>query len=218
MKKNFERHENLAVPSLLDKVGAYYTQKVAENGPVPRGVDWNGHESQELRFEQLLKIVVGAPFSINDLGSGYGALLGYLRGKGLHVDYSGVDVSAEMIEFAHRIYGTSPGVRFSVASIPDRCADYTVASGIFNVKLDTPEKEWERYVLATLDGLDQASKRGFAFNCLTSYSDPDRVRSDLYYAMPGQMFDYCKRRFSRNVALLHDYGLYEFTILVRKAF
>jgi hypothetical protein len=30
------------------------------------------------------------------------------------------------------------------------------------------------------------------------------------------IFDICKRKFSRNVALLHDYGLYEFTILVRK--
>jgi hypothetical protein len=29
-------------------------------------------------------------------------------------------------------------------------------------------------------------------------------------------FDHCKRNFSRQVALLHDYGLWEFTILVRK--
>ena len=29
-------------------------------------------------------------------------------------------------------------------------------------------------------------------------------------------FDFCKRNFSRNVALLHDYGLYDFTIIVRK--
>jgi hypothetical protein len=42
------------------------------------------------------------------------------------------------------------------------------------------------------------------------------MRADLYYADPAQVFDYCKRRFSPNVALLHDYGLYEFTILVRK--
>ena len=38
----------------------------------------------------------------------------------------------------------------------------------------------------------------------------------LYYADPGRLFDLCKRRYSRNIALLHDYGLYEFTILVRK--
>jgi hypothetical protein len=48
---------------------------------------------------------------------------------------------------------------------------------------------------------------------LTKYSGADRMaqRPDLYYG-----FDFCKRRFSRNVALLHDYGLYDFTILVRK--
>ncbi|MFX7953370.1 class I SAM-dependent methyltransferase, partial [Acinetobacter baumannii] len=57
---------------------------------------------------------------------------------------------------------------------------------------------------------------GFSFNCLTSYSDEDRKRDYLYYADPCQLFDLCKRRYSRQVALLHDYGLYEFTILVRK--
>ena len=30
------------------------------------------------------------------------------------------------------------------------------------------------------------------------------------------MFDLCKRRYSPRVALLHDYPLYEFTVLVRK--
>ena len=48
------------------------------------------------------------------------------------------------------------------------------------------------------------------------YSDPERMRAHLYYADPCRLFDHCKRRYSRHVALLHDYGLYEFTILVRK--
>jgi hypothetical protein len=51
---------------------------------------------------------------------------------------------------------------------------------------------------------------------LTSYSDPDRMRPDLYYANPGEIFDQCKQRYSPQVALLHDYGLWEFTVLVRK--
>ena len=42
------------------------------------------------------------------------------------------------------------------------------------------------------------------------------MRPDLYYPDPGAVFDRCMRRYSRHVALLHDYGLYEFTILVRK--
>jgi hypothetical protein len=42
------------------------------------------------------------------------------------------------------------------------------------------------------------------------------MRDDLYYADPLFFFDYCKTRFSRFVTLIHDYPLYEFTILVRK--
>jgi hypothetical protein len=42
------------------------------------------------------------------------------------------------------------------------------------------------------------------------------MRPDLYYGDPCALFDHCKRRYARNVAVLHDYGLYEFTILVRK--
>ena len=42
------------------------------------------------------------------------------------------------------------------------------------------------------------------------------MRPDLYYADPCFLFDYCQRRYSRWVAVLHDYGLYEFTIVVRK--
>jgi hypothetical protein len=84
------------------------------------------------------------------------------------------------------------------------------------VKLDTPNEEWSEYVVHTLGVLDRLGRLGFAFNMLTSYSDADRMRSDLYYGDPCRFFDYCKRNFSKQVALLHDYGLYEFTILVRK--
>ena len=95
-------------------------------------------------------------------------------------------------------------------------ADYTIASGIFNVKLQASSTEWEKYVLRTLEKISSLSKRGFAFNVLTKYSDTDLQRPDLYYADPLFLFDYCKTTFSRFVSLLHDYPLYEFTLLIRK--
>jgi hypothetical protein len=42
------------------------------------------------------------------------------------------------------------------------------------------------------------------------------MRPDLFYADPAEVFEYCRKRYSRSVALLHDYPLYEFCILVRK--
>lgn len=203
---------------LLNEVATYYAKKLAEHGNTPRGVDWNGEESQIVRFAQLCKIIDPETpnFSLNDLGCGYGALLDYLRNKNVNCKYVGVDVSQEMIKAAEQRCTASDQARFINSAEPDQVADYGLASGIFNVRLGRTDLEWFDYLQASLDVLDRTSSIGFAFNCLSSYSDEEKKRNYLYYADPLKLFDLCKRRYSRQVALLHDYGLYEFTILVRK--
>ena len=202
---------------LLTEVAEYYTTKLAEHGETPLGVDWNGKEGQTLRFEQLCKIIdTKNHFSINDLGCGYGALYDFLMNKYDEPSYLGVDVSDGMIKAAEQRYKYQPRARFVLSSEPSQVADFGVASGIFNVRMGRSDDEWRSYLEATLDVLDRTSRVGFAFNCLTSYSDKDKMRDYLYYADPCVLFDLCKRRYSRNVALLHDYDLYEFTILLRK--
>ncbi|CAK8724867.1 Trans-aconitate 2-methyltransferase [Candidatus Electrothrix laxa] len=202
---------------LLDEVATYYSEKLAQHGETPRGVDWNGEESQTLRFEQLCKLIdTKKYFSINDLGCGYGALYSFLANKYAEFNYTGVDVSADMIRAAEQHCQNKFQARFILSSEPDKVADYSIASGIFNVRLDRSDDEWLSYLNATLDVLDRTSRLGFAFNCLTSYSDEDKKRDYLYYADPCLLFDLCKRRYSRQVALLHDYGLYEFTIYIRR--
>lgn len=203
---------------LLSEVAGYYGEKLARHGETPNGVDWNGEAGQSCRFEQLCKVIDAADgFSLNDLGCGYGALLDFLIDRRPAFSYFGIDVSEEMIDAAMKRHLGRPQARFVVAAAPPEPADYGVASGIFNVRLGGSDEEWFDHLLATLDGLNATSRRGFAFNCLTSYSDEDRKRDHLYYADPCRLFDLCKRRYARQVALLHDYGLYEFTVLVRKA-
>lgn len=204
-------------PDLLAEVADYYTTKFAEHGETPRGVDWNGESSQTLRFEQLCRIIdKKEQFTVNDLGCGYGALYSFLANKYENFSYLGVDVSEELVQAAEQRFVNQSKSRFVKASTPDQIADYGVASGIFNVRLGRSDEEWRSYFEHTLDELDRTSSAGFAFNCLTSYSDVEKMRDYLYYADPCVMFDLCKRRYSTNVALLHDYDLYEFTILVRK--
>jgi SAM-dependent methyltransferase len=154
-------------------------------------------------------------FSLNDYGCGYGALVPYLHERGAEVVYRGFDLSASMLEHARRKHAAPPAIGFVGDESELEPADYTVASGIFNVKLDVPEEDWQEYVLQTLRRISRLSVRGFAFNMLTSYSDADKMSDDLYYGDPRFFFDHCKREYSRNVALLHDYGLYEFTTVVR---
>ena len=198
-------------------VADYYSAKLAEHGETARGVDWDGVESQVRRFKQLSKIIdqpIG--FSLNDLGCGYGALFEYLIVHCQDFTYNGYDISSDMIRAAQGRYADSRNACFAIATEPHEIADYGIASGIFNVRLGRSDVEWQSYLEATIDALDRTSRRGFAFNCLTCYSDAEKMRAYLYYADPCILFDLCKRRYSRHVALLHDYGLYEFTILVRK--
>ena len=203
--------------TLLTEVADYYSSKLAEHGETPRGVDWNGEESQILRFEQLTKLLPSTVnFSLNDLGCGYGALFDYLKSHYLNFTYYGSDISEDMVRAARERYVNDSNVLFETTSEPSKTADYSIASGIFNVRLGHSDVEWRAYVEANLDVLDRISQRGFAFNCLTSYSDQDKMREYLYYADPCFLFDLFKRKYSRHVALLHDYWLYEFTTLVRK--
>jgi SAM-dependent methyltransferase len=200
----------------LSDVAAYYGRKLAAHGPAPAGVDWNSAASQVLRFTQLLRLLDGeADVSINDYGCGYGALSDYLHDVAPAATCTGYDIAETMVQSAASRHAGCGRCRFTTDRAALEIADYTVASGIFNVKLSADPDAWREHLLATLDDMRSVSRRGFAFNVLTSYSDADRQRPDLYYADPLALFDICKRRYSKQVALLHDYPLYEFTMIVR---
>ena len=202
---------------LIAGVERYYSSKLEEHGPTPEGVDWNGARGQELRFDQLLAIVGdGAePFSIVDYGCGYGALLDRLAEQFRSFAYTGYDIAPSMVEEARRRYEGTSQAAFTSDAAELRPADFTVASGVLNVKLDVPVEAWRAHVLDTIGHMASLSTRGFAFNALTSHADPDRKRPDLFYSDPAELLDHCLRTYSRDVALRHDYELYEFTLLVR---
>ncbi len=197
------------------KITNYYQEKVETFGPTHLGVDWNSQESQELRFSKLTQVLCPENFSVIDYGCGYGALFNYLNNNHKGFDYIGFDWSEAMLKEAKRAHPETPGCSFTSIA-PTQAADYTIASGIFNVKLDDTHENWQHHILSTIDQINEISKKGFSFNILTSYSDVEKQSPKLFYANPCELFDYCKKNFTKNVALLHDYGLYEFTIIVRK--
>ncbi len=204
-------------PDGLDKVKDYFTKKLNTHGAIHQGVDWNSTESQELRFAQLIKVVEQThKYSLLDFGSGYGAMYDYLIRLGHDVHYVGYDIVEAMLAKGRELHPNNPDCQFMDSLAEVSIVDYAVVSGAFNMKLDTDFDAWTRIVLDSLNQLHAYSAKGFSFNMLTKYSDADRMRPELYYADPCFFFDYCKRNFSRNVALLHDYNLYDFTILVRK--
>ena len=202
--------------SVMAGVAAYYSSKLALHGATPQGVDWNGQVSHDLRHRQFLRLLDGAPdASVLDLGCGFGDVLRFLRAEGHRGPFFGYDVAPNMIAEALRLHGKGEDRQWRIGGRPAETADFAIASGIFNVKGEVPTETWVRYVHDNIDILARAGQRGFAFNFLSLSSDPERRRSDLYYADPGETLSWCLHRYGRSVALLQDYGLYEFTMIVR---
>lgn len=200
----------------------YYLENLNNNDNNAKSVGWKNDHAQYIRFEQLTRIInFKDHFSINDLGCGIGHLIDFLKEKKSASDfkYYGYDVFDVMIEKAKGSYNFE-NVFFEniTESSQMSISDYTIASGIFNLKYDKTEAEWLGYILNELDVMNRKSRLGFSFNMLTKYSDAEFKKEELYYADPCFIFDYCKRNFSRNVSLIHDYNEYDFTILVNKSY
>jgi SAM-dependent methyltransferase len=199
----------------IDKL---YTNNLAEYGPDSRAVGWNSRESQMLRFNKLNKILPknSEPISINDYGCGYGAHLSHLLENGWSVSkYNGYDVSSEMLNMlraSHSAVNTEV-INVINSSKVSTYADYSLVSGTFNVLSETSIENWENFIKSTLLDLKKFSKKGFSFNLLSTYVDWQK--DGLYYADPKEWFHFCKTQISSKVTLIHDYDLFEWTILCR---
>ncbi|CAG0997660.1 demethylmenaquinone methyltransferase / 2-methoxy-6-polyprenyl-1,4-benzoquinol methylase [Anaerolineales bacterium] len=209
----------MSIDETQKKLNEYFTEKLETFGATAKGVDYNGEQAQQIRFAELVKVINPvSKFSVIDYGSGYGAMFEFLNQRGWDFEYYGVDLIEKMVIAGREKYKAFPNTHFTTDEKELPIADYLVAAGIFNIKLEAPYDEWQNFVCETLPRMNALCSKGFSFNMLTKYSDADRMaqRPDLFYGDPLFFFDFCKRNFSRNVALLHDYGLYDFTILVRK--
>lgn len=228
MTRCLERGDTTAGPGgaevqrICSDVEAYYGARVAKYGATPRGVDWSCQATQSLRFVQLLKICdFSNPFSLNDVGCGYGALCAFLamRYPDFGIDYLGVDLSKAMVSRARRRFAITDR-RFVIGQASPRLADYTVASGIMNVNVGYPRTVWEDFVAAMLRDMRRTSRRGFSVNfmsdAVTASDAPDSSGATrLYRTSPERWIPYCENALGCSVETLDNYGMKEFTLLLR---
>lgn len=205
-----------ALELLRAGVEAYYARKVRTFGATSLGVDWPSTPSLELRLVQLLKVCdFSTPFSLNDLGCGYGAALDLIerRWPANRIDYRGIDLSGDMVAHARGRWQHRPETDFRVGHLCGRVADYAIASGVFNVRLDQPMRLWTAHVRAMLMDLHLSSRKGFAVNFML----PAAVNGvpELYGSQPDPWLAHCRTVLGRSVELVQGYGLREYTLLVR---
>lgn len=98
----------MAYTDIVKEVGRYYTEKFKEYSDGPHAVDWNSKEAQHVRFAQLSRILPKdntTKFSLCDFGCGLGDYQIYLENDYSMLEYTGIDVSTEIIDRANQVRG-----------------------------------------------------------------------------------------------------------------
>ena len=202
-----------SIDRLKRSVVDHYERALHTHGSTARGMDWKDEASQQTRFAVLSEVCDLTGKEIHDVGAGAGHLYDFLKTRRIDVQYSGSDLSAEIVEAARRRH---PGVRFEyrdlLADPPMPVVDLLFCSGLFHVKLNYDESAWSGFVEQMVGRMFALCRVGIAFNLISHQVD---YRADnLYYSDPRRMFDFCRARLSRYVTLRHDYPLHEYTVYV----
>ncbi len=207
---------NLGEP-IIEAYKRHYAATFAKHGASSRGVDWGEWPDVHIRYGKMLEVIeqdgAATSPSILDVGCGFGGLLDYAERRGLELDYSGIDVVPEMIEYARNAH---PGARFVVGDVlsmaDNQCVDYVVCNGILTLKLEASILDMDRFARRLIRKMFSLARRGIAFNMMTSHVN--FMAPKLYYKNPLETIAFCAAELSRRFRLDHAYPLYEYTVYV----
>jgi SAM-dependent methyltransferase len=195
--------------------GEHYSEKFSLHGPSSEGVDWGADEARMfLRYDKMLRVadsLAGNKRSLLDVGCGYGGLQRFAISKNIALNYTGIDVAGNMIEWAGAnlpsglfIHGDFLDYRF------DREFDYVVCNGVLTQKLETAGLEMDEFAHRLIRQMFSICTIGIAFNVMTT--KVNYYSNNLYYRNPAELFSWCLSEISPHLKLDHSYPLYEYTI------
>jgi len=187
-----------------------YRDRLKEFGPGIQSLASGTVERRAIRFNTLSKIGDLEGARILDIGSGLGDYYQYLIDKGIKVDYTGYDLSPDLVKISEERF---PDAKFEVRDIQidgiDGVFDYIVSSQTFNFAL-AKENNLELVRTCLQICLDHCNK-GICFDFLSSYVD--YREGHLFYYSPEEMFSFAKK-LTKRVALSHESELFEFAIFL----
>lgn len=194
----------------------HYSQKFAEHGASSEGVDWGSNEANLLlRYKKMLDVLrdPSSTPTLLDVGCGYGGLLTYAAEQNIELQYTGIDVSQNMIEWAQANQATGT---FIVGDFIEHDFatqfDYVVCNGILTQKLETAGLAMDQFAAQLIRKMFALCKVGIAFNVMTT--KVNYFSNNLYYRNPAELFSWCLSEISSHLRLDHSYPLYEYTLQI----
>lgn len=177
----------------------FYNRHLKDFGDKPQAVGWTAG-GQLRRYETFLNIAGDlSGKKILDFGCGKGDFYGFLKDRGISVNYSGIDVNENLIKLAMSKF---PETEFIAADIEEsgfnREFDLIFICGVFNLRIAGVEESMKN-VLKILFRLC----RGALYVNLLTYYVPQRS-VEPFYVKPEEILYFAITELSRSATLRHE--------------
>jgi SAM-dependent methyltransferase len=198
----------------------HYEECLRKHGATPAGVDWPSGTDLAVRYGVMLELLAeaGGRPQLLDLGCGPGLMLDYIAATGNidRVDYHGIDLSEEMVDIARTRWPTH---QFScrdiiAAPLPEQSVDVVVMNGVLTERVSVPVEMMTLLAQALVAAAFRVARIGIAFNVMNAHVDWQR--EDLFHWPFDVLAGFLRREVSSHYVLRADYGLYEYTCVVRR--
>ena len=196
-------------------VQSYYQKTLEKYGPTPQGVDWNGCESQNLRFQiqhNMVKSGYSSKTHILDYGCGYGEFAHFLSNDVYLGKYTGFDIVPESINYAMKRFVDHNKFNFTNKLSSDSRFDTIFASGVFNIHPGDSPKWLNLHVKKCLFEMSKMSDV-VVLNFLKS--NPTKPVSNLFFVSQDELKSILPADF-QITNINDDYGLWEWTVVIER--
>ncbi|MEA1989071.1 MAG: class I SAM-dependent methyltransferase [Pseudomonadota bacterium] len=209
------------------RIQTRHKSSVERYGYQPQALYWSNRDIQEIRFQELMGILPSSSllknlaWSLLDIGCGFADLMGYLQRHEYFPNYSGIDITPEMVFGAKSMHSELDIQQGELADFDFKVMqfDYVMLSGALNELVETEiegtAQQQGEYAKSVIKGMYQICKKGVAFNLLDSRNEWVKSRFDLQSFLPEDMINFCQQ-FASDVELVEGYLENDFTIYLRK--
>lgn len=192
------------------RFGDHYSGSFRDAGAQPMGVEHRNSYFAALSYRKALAVLDfrppdgGRTPTLLDVGAGYGGLLDHARRHGIALDYTGIDLSAEMMAHAQ---ATLPDARFEAGDFlawpDDRLFDYVICNGGLTQKLEYSIQDMEAYARRVIRRMFARCRVGIAFNMMPN--TVNFMKPNLYYKSAVEMLAFLQSELSPDVVIDHAY-------------
>jgi RimJ/RimL family protein N-acetyltransferase len=195
----------------LDFAGVreFFDERARRERDTVAALDYGSEGSQRARFAAIVESVELDGRSLLDVGCGLAHLADFLDERGLHVRYTGLDISPAMVARARRRRADLDLRAGNVLDSPLDDHDVVCANGIFYLHGAAGGHVLERVV----ERMWQLAREAVVFTSLSAWAPPGEEGE--FHAEPLETLAFCRRLTSR-IAFRHDYLPHDFLVVLRR--